>query len=244
MVQDGRPGTGWRGVRAGLAVVATGAAAGLAVEFHILGWTSIPGGSCGGRYRPCPRRHHTHAHPGVRADLRRLDRPPPHHRQIHRPAPRQGPARRPRRGGRAARAVARTAGVPVDARTGARPRLAGRPRPAVERAGRGGVDRGRARLDRGPGARGRAGRLRRPRRRPPLDAAGARARVGVRDERGASPTASAWSPSPATRSPATPCGASTPAPAGSCGSGRTRASPGSPPAATACSRPTGTRRSR
>ncbi|CUW31134.1 outer membrane protein assembly factor BamB family protein [Streptomyces reticuli] len=54
VVQDGRPGTGRRGVRAGLAVVAAGAAAGLAVEFHILGWTSIPGGSCGGRYRPCP----------------------------------------------------------------------------------------------------------------------------------------------------------------------------------------------
>ncbi|MEV7813372.1 PQQ-binding-like beta-propeller repeat protein [Streptomyces flaveolus] len=41
-------------MRAGLAVVAAGAAAGLAVEFHVLGWTSVPGGSCGGRYRPCP----------------------------------------------------------------------------------------------------------------------------------------------------------------------------------------------
>ncbi|WP_225827358.1 PQQ-binding-like beta-propeller repeat protein [Streptomyces naphthomycinicus] len=54
MVQDGRPGTGWHPVRAGLSVVAAGAAAGLAVEFHVLGWTSIPGNSCGGRYRPCP----------------------------------------------------------------------------------------------------------------------------------------------------------------------------------------------
>jgi outer membrane protein assembly factor BamB len=35
--------------------VAAGAAAGLAVEFHVLGWTSVPGNSCGGsRYRPCP----------------------------------------------------------------------------------------------------------------------------------------------------------------------------------------------
>ncbi|MFF5537061.1 hypothetical protein ACFY71_32145 [Streptomyces cinerochromogenes] len=54
VVQDGRPRAGWRGARAGLAVVAAGAAAGLAVEFHVLGWTSVPGGSCGGRYRPCP----------------------------------------------------------------------------------------------------------------------------------------------------------------------------------------------
>lgn len=54
MVQGGGPRPGWRGVRAGLAVVAAGAAAGLAVEFHVLGWTSVPGGSCGGRYRPCP----------------------------------------------------------------------------------------------------------------------------------------------------------------------------------------------
>ncbi|ALO96196.1 hypothetical protein SHL15_5117 [Streptomyces hygroscopicus subsp. limoneus] len=54
VVQDGRARAGWRGARAGLAVVATGAAAGLAVEFHVLGWTSVPGGSCGGRYRPCP----------------------------------------------------------------------------------------------------------------------------------------------------------------------------------------------
>ncbi|MEU6594371.1 PQQ-binding-like beta-propeller repeat protein [Streptomyces sp. NPDC046881] len=35
-------------------MTAAGAAAGLAVEFHVLGWTSVPGGSCGGRYRPCP----------------------------------------------------------------------------------------------------------------------------------------------------------------------------------------------
>ncbi|MEU6669873.1 PQQ-binding-like beta-propeller repeat protein [Streptomyces sp. NPDC046727] len=34
--------------------MSAGAAAGLAVEFHLLGWTSIPGNSCGGRYRPCP----------------------------------------------------------------------------------------------------------------------------------------------------------------------------------------------
>ncbi|MET8772711.1 PQQ-binding-like beta-propeller repeat protein [Streptomyces sp. NPDC004658] len=54
VVQDGRPRTDRPGVRAGLAVVAAGAAAGLAVEFHILGWTSVPGNSCGGRYRPCP----------------------------------------------------------------------------------------------------------------------------------------------------------------------------------------------
>ncbi|MFJ4524802.1 PQQ-binding-like beta-propeller repeat protein [Streptomyces sp. NPDC088810] len=51
VVQDGRPRAGWR---AGAAVTAAGAAAGLAVEFHVLGWTSVPGGSCGGRYRPCP----------------------------------------------------------------------------------------------------------------------------------------------------------------------------------------------
>ncbi|MEU2063869.1 PQQ-binding-like beta-propeller repeat protein [Streptomyces sp. NPDC013455] len=54
MVQDGRPRAGRRAAGAGLAVMAAGAAAGLAVEFHFLGWTSVPGGACGGRYRPCP----------------------------------------------------------------------------------------------------------------------------------------------------------------------------------------------
>ncbi|MFF4833922.1 PQQ-binding-like beta-propeller repeat protein [Streptomyces sp. NPDC001315] len=39
---------------AGLIVVAAGAVAGLAVEYHWLGWTSIPGGSCGSDYDPCP----------------------------------------------------------------------------------------------------------------------------------------------------------------------------------------------
>ncbi|QTE00938.1 hypothetical protein S1361_26640 [Streptomyces cyanogenus] len=37
MAEDGRPRAGWR---AGAAVTAAGAAAGLAVEFHVLGWTS------------------------------------------------------------------------------------------------------------------------------------------------------------------------------------------------------------
>ncbi|MGW0187751.1 outer membrane protein assembly factor BamB family protein [Streptomyces sp. NPDC003362] len=35
-------------------VVLAGALIGLAVEYHILGWSSIPGNSCGGRYSPCP----------------------------------------------------------------------------------------------------------------------------------------------------------------------------------------------
>ncbi|MFD4797361.1 outer membrane protein assembly factor BamB family protein [Streptomyces anulatus] len=34
--------------------MAAGLVAGLAVAFHWFGWTSIPGNSCGGRYRPCP----------------------------------------------------------------------------------------------------------------------------------------------------------------------------------------------
>ncbi|MCZ0986888.1 PQQ-binding-like beta-propeller repeat protein [Streptomyces diastatochromogenes] len=34
--------------------MAAGAAVGLAVEFHALGWTSIPGGECGGDAAPCP----------------------------------------------------------------------------------------------------------------------------------------------------------------------------------------------
>ena len=37
-----------------LLVAAGGAVVGLAVEFHYLGWTSIPGGSCGSDYDPCP----------------------------------------------------------------------------------------------------------------------------------------------------------------------------------------------
>lgn len=53
MVEDARP-SGTRSLgKAGL-VVGAGALVGLAVEFHALGWTSIPGNSCGGRYRPCP----------------------------------------------------------------------------------------------------------------------------------------------------------------------------------------------
>ncbi|MFF3499244.1 PQQ-binding-like beta-propeller repeat protein [Streptomyces sp. NPDC003247] len=54
MVADSGPLTGGRLARAGLAVVAAGAAAGLAAEFHLLGWTSVPGNGCGGRYSPCP----------------------------------------------------------------------------------------------------------------------------------------------------------------------------------------------
>ncbi|WP_437106576.1 outer membrane protein assembly factor BamB family protein [Streptomyces sp. enrichment culture] len=55
MAEDGRASGVWSRplVRAGL-VVGAGALAGLAVEFHWLGWTSFPGNSCGGRYRPCP----------------------------------------------------------------------------------------------------------------------------------------------------------------------------------------------
>ncbi|MGW2822414.1 outer membrane protein assembly factor BamB family protein [Streptomyces sp. NPDC001443] len=41
-------------MRAAAAVVAAGAVIGLAAEFHWLGWTSIPGGSCGGDLDPCP----------------------------------------------------------------------------------------------------------------------------------------------------------------------------------------------
>ncbi|MFF9483749.1 PQQ-binding-like beta-propeller repeat protein [Streptomyces sp. NPDC014676] len=53
MVEDGRP-SGTRSLgKAGL-VVGAGALVGLAVEFHWLGWTSFPGNSCGGKYRPCP----------------------------------------------------------------------------------------------------------------------------------------------------------------------------------------------
>ncbi|MFH8768832.1 PQQ-binding-like beta-propeller repeat protein [Streptomyces sp. NPDC017958] len=54
MVEDGKPRTGWGAVWAGPAVVAAGALVGLAVEFHVLGWTSIPGGECGGDSTPCP----------------------------------------------------------------------------------------------------------------------------------------------------------------------------------------------
>ncbi|MEE1941641.1 PQQ-binding-like beta-propeller repeat protein [Streptomyces sp. TRM 70361] len=54
MAEDGRARGGRELVRPGLWLVAAGAALGLALEFHFLGWTSIPGNSCGGRYRPCP----------------------------------------------------------------------------------------------------------------------------------------------------------------------------------------------
>ncbi|CAL9580758.1 Outer membrane protein assembly factor BamB [Streptomyces sp. enrichment culture] len=53
VVEDNRP----RGNRVWLTgglVVLAGAALGLAVEYHYLGWSSIPGNSCGGRYSPCP----------------------------------------------------------------------------------------------------------------------------------------------------------------------------------------------
>ncbi|MFF2848317.1 PQQ-binding-like beta-propeller repeat protein [Streptomyces sp. NPDC058001] len=57
MVEDRRPpGTGaWRWVGPALVALAAGICGTLAVEFHWLGWTSIPGGSCGGRYgSTCP----------------------------------------------------------------------------------------------------------------------------------------------------------------------------------------------
>ncbi|MDT0393819.1 MULTISPECIES: PQQ-binding-like beta-propeller repeat protein [Streptomyces] len=53
MVEDGRP-SGTRSLGKTAPVVGAGALIGLAVEFHWLGWSSIPGNSCGGRYRPCP----------------------------------------------------------------------------------------------------------------------------------------------------------------------------------------------
>ncbi|WP_437034721.1 outer membrane protein assembly factor BamB family protein [Streptomyces sp. enrichment culture] len=53
MVEDGRP-SGARPLGKAALVVGAGALVGLAAEFHALGWTSIPGNSCGGRYRPCP----------------------------------------------------------------------------------------------------------------------------------------------------------------------------------------------
>ncbi|WP_308408878.1 PQQ-binding-like beta-propeller repeat protein [Streptomyces sp. AC558_RSS880] len=53
MAEDGRP-SGTRPLGKAALVVGAGALVGLAVEFHALGWTSIPGNSCGGRYRPCP----------------------------------------------------------------------------------------------------------------------------------------------------------------------------------------------
>jgi len=53
MAEDGRP-SGTRALKTAAAVLGAGALTGLAVEFHVLGWSSIPGNSCGGRYRPCP----------------------------------------------------------------------------------------------------------------------------------------------------------------------------------------------
>ena len=53
MVEDARP-SGTRPLGKAALVAGAGALMGLAVEFHWLGWTSIPGNSCGGRYRPCP----------------------------------------------------------------------------------------------------------------------------------------------------------------------------------------------
>lgn len=53
MVEDGRP-SRTRTLGTAALVVGAGALIGLAVEFHALGWSSIPGNSCGGRYRPCP----------------------------------------------------------------------------------------------------------------------------------------------------------------------------------------------
>ncbi|MFD3730014.1 PQQ-binding-like beta-propeller repeat protein [Streptomyces sp. NPDC058632] len=52
MAGDSRPSGTRPPAKAGL-VVGAGALIGLAVEFHVLGWSSIPGSSCG-RYRPCP----------------------------------------------------------------------------------------------------------------------------------------------------------------------------------------------
>ncbi|MFD7767045.1 PQQ-binding-like beta-propeller repeat protein [Streptomyces sp. NPDC059787] len=54
MVEDVGPSGTRSWVKAAGLVVGAGALVGLAVEFHWLGWTSIPGGSCGGRYSPCP----------------------------------------------------------------------------------------------------------------------------------------------------------------------------------------------
>ncbi|WP_328313308.1 PQQ-like beta-propeller repeat protein [Streptomyces sp. NBC_00442] len=55
-MKDNRParrtaGAVWRGA---LLVVASGMVIGFAVAFHWLGWTSMPGNSCGGRYGACP----------------------------------------------------------------------------------------------------------------------------------------------------------------------------------------------
>ncbi|URM92530.1 PQQ-like beta-propeller repeat protein [Streptomyces sp. MRC013] len=41
-------------MRTGLVVVLMGLLVGLALEFHVLGWGSVPGNRCGGRYTPCP----------------------------------------------------------------------------------------------------------------------------------------------------------------------------------------------
>lgn len=54
MVEDGRPSGGRSLVRAAGLVVGAGVLVGLAGEFHLLGWSSLPGRGCGGRYRPCP----------------------------------------------------------------------------------------------------------------------------------------------------------------------------------------------
>ncbi|MEV6396107.1 PQQ-binding-like beta-propeller repeat protein [Streptomyces sp. NPDC051907] len=54
-VEDGRPDDDrLRLVRGALFVALAGAVVGLAVAFHWLGWSSIPGGSCGSAYSPCP----------------------------------------------------------------------------------------------------------------------------------------------------------------------------------------------
>lgn len=53
MAEGGGP-AGTRTLVKAAPVVGAGALTGLAVEFHALGWSSIPGNSCGSRYRPCP----------------------------------------------------------------------------------------------------------------------------------------------------------------------------------------------
>lgn len=53
MAEGGGP-AGTRTLVKAALVVGAGALTGLAVEFHALGWSSIPGNSCGSRYRPCP----------------------------------------------------------------------------------------------------------------------------------------------------------------------------------------------
>ncbi|WP_437092456.1 hypothetical protein [Streptomyces sp. enrichment culture] len=52
MAEDGGP-SGTRTLVRAAMLVGAGVLVGLAGEFHVLGWSSIPGGSCG-RIRPCP----------------------------------------------------------------------------------------------------------------------------------------------------------------------------------------------